>query len=134
VTGPPGFESLDYIYTPSHDVAADVRQFGHIPGGRVVFAIEAMGTRVAMIELGDGQPRIVLTDHLEDDRPILVYRVASLTDAVGELEAGGWKPDRALEMPQGPCSTFHAPGGPRIAVYERTRPEVEASFVGRRDF
>jgi len=47
------FESLDYLYTPSRDVAADVRYFTDVLGGRLAFAIEDMGTRVAMVELND---------------------------------------------------------------------------------
>jgi hypothetical protein len=128
------FESLDYLYTPSRDVAADMRYFSEVLGGRVVFAIEAMGTRVAMIELTAERPRIVLTDHLEGERTIFVYRVRSLRDAVAELEARGWRSDRSLEIPQGPVRSFTTVGGQRLAVYELTRPGVEASFEGRRDF
>ena len=45
------FEQLDFLYMPSRDVAADLTYFTNVLGGRVVFAIEAMGTRVAAIEL-----------------------------------------------------------------------------------
>jgi hypothetical protein len=127
-------ERLDYLYTPSRDVAADARYFTEVLGGRLVFAIEAMGTRVAMIELTAGGPGIVLADHLEGDQPILVYRVPSLPTAVTDLEARGWHSERTLEIPQGPCRSFRTPGGHRIALYERSRPGVEASFEGRRDF
>ena len=128
------FEGLDYLYTPSRDVAADARYFTDVLGGRLVFAIEAMGTRVAMIELTTERPRIVLADHLEGDQPIMVYRVASLADAVAELEGKGWHSDRSLEIPQGPCREFRTPGGQRLALYELSRPGVVASFEGRRDF
>ena len=128
------FEHLDYIYTPSRDVAADTRYFTDVLGGRLVFAIEAMGTKVSMIELTEEPPRILLTDHLEGDVPILVYRVASLPDAMKELESRGWERGTTLEIPQGPVCSFHAPGGQRIAVYELTRPGVAESFEGRRDF
>jgi hypothetical protein len=128
------FESLDYVYVPSHDVAADVRTFTEDLGGRLVFAIEAMGTRVAMVELTDGPPRIVLAGHLEGDRPILVYRVADLATAAGELDAHGWRRGHDLEIPQGPVHSFETPGGQRIAIYELTRPGVVDSFAGRRDF
>jgi hypothetical protein len=128
------FERLDYIYTPSRDVAADMRYFTDVLGGRLVFAIEAMGTRVAMIELTDQPPRILLTDHLEGNVPILVYRVASLSDAMRELDSRGWERGRTLEIPQGPVFSFEAPGGQRIALYELTRPGVADSFEGRRDF
>ena len=54
------FDQLDYVYMPSRDVAADVAHFTEALGARLVFAIEAMGTRVAMVELTAGPPQIVL--------------------------------------------------------------------------
>ena len=114
------FESLDYLYTPSRDVAADVAYFRDVLGARLVFAIDAMGTRVAMLELTGGPPWIVLTGHLEGDRPVLVYRVADLDAARRELEGRGWEPGHALEIPQGPVVSFAAPGGHRVAIYELT--------------
>jgi hypothetical protein len=128
------FERLDYIYTPSRDVAADMRYFTDVLGARLVFAIEAMGTKVAMVELTEEPPRILLTDHLGGEVPILVYRVASLPDAMKELESRGWERGITLEIPQGPVCSFHAPGGQRTALYELTRPGVAESFEGRRDF
>jgi hypothetical protein len=128
------FDHLDYLYTPSRDVAADARYFTEILGGRLVFAIEAMGTRVAMVELDPTGPRVLVTDHLEGDQPVLVYRVAKLRSAVAELESRGWSADRTIEIPVGPCCTFRTPGGHRLALYERSRPGVEASFEGRQDF
>ncbi|HZC32222.1 MAG TPA: hypothetical protein VE640_02930 [Candidatus Bathyarchaeia archaeon] len=128
------FEHLDYIYTPSRDVAADMRYFTDVLGGRLVFAIEAMGTRVAMVELTEEPPRILLTDHLAGEVPILVYRVTSLPDAMKKLESRGWERGTMLEIPQGPVCSFRAPGGQRMAVYELSRPGVAESFDGRRDF
>lgn len=126
-------ESLDYLYTPSRDVAADAAYLVDVLAGRLVFAIEDGRTRVALVELGSG-PAIVLNDHLEGDRPILVYRVGSLAAARRELEGRGWSAEHALEIPQGPVTTFRTPGGQRLAVYERSRPFVLESFAGRRDF
>ena len=80
----PVLEELDFLYTPSRDVAADTADLTAVLGGRLVFAIEDSGIRVAMIELA-GAPRILLTDHLHGDRPILVYRVADLDAAVAAL-------------------------------------------------
>ena len=128
------FERLDYVYMPSRDVAADLAFFSDILGGRVVFAIEEMATRVAMVELTDDPPRLLIAGHLEGERPILIYRVDDLKAAMRDLGARGWEPGRTLEIPQGPVCEFHAPGGQRLAIYERTRPGVEASFEGRRDF
>jgi hypothetical protein len=128
------FESLDYLYTPSRDVAADVAYLTDVLGGRLVFAIDAMGARVALVELTSGPPSIVLADHLEGDRPVLVHRVADLQAAQAALKAKGWRREHALEIPQGPVMTFSMPGGTRLAIYELARPGVIEGFAGRRDF
>jgi len=128
------FEQLDFLYTPSRDVAADLAYFTDVLGGRALFAIEDMGTRVAAIELTDGPPLILLADHVEGDRAILVYRVPDLTAALDELEERGWEREHTFEIPHGPICSFRSPGGHRIALYQLTRPEVADHFVGRRDF
>ena len=128
------FEQLDYVYMPSRDVAADAAYFTDVLGGRLVFAIEGMGTRVAMIELTEDPPRILLAGHLEGDRPVLVYRVDDLRAATAELEERGWVRGHSLEIPQGPVCSFSAVGGQRLSIYQLTRPGVEASFAGRHDF
>lgn len=87
-----------------------------------------------MSELTAGPPRVLLTDHLEGDRTILVYRVADLGSAVDELTGRGWTAERSLEIPHGPCRSFRTPGGQRIALYQLTRPGVATHFEGRRDF
>jgi hypothetical protein len=128
------FESLDYVYMPSRDVQTDLRYFTEVLRGRLVFAIDGMGARVAMVDLTDGPPRILLADHLEGDRPVLVYRVADIEAARRELRGRGWDEGHGLEIPQGPVRSFAGPGGHRLAIYQRTRPDVERSFEGRRDF
>ena len=128
------FLQLDFVYMPSKDVAADVRYFTDVLGATAIFAVEGMGTRVAMVELTDQPPRILLAGHLEGDRPILVYRVADIRAATNELEGRGWQRGQALEIPHGPVCTFAAPGGQRLAIYQLTRPEVGDHFAGRRDF
>ncbi len=57
-------QSLDYIYTPSRDVPRDLDYFEKVLGADVVFAIDGMGTRVAMIRFGEGAP-LLLADHLK---------------------------------------------------------------------
>ena len=132
--GPAPLLQLDYLYTPSTDVAADVEYFTGVLGAELAFAIEGMGARVAMLRLTEGPPHILLTDHLEGDRPVFIYRVADLAAALKDLKARGWKKAQTLEIPMGPCCSFTTPGGHRIAVYELTRGEVAAHFAGRRDF
>ncbi|HEY3208725.1 MAG TPA: hypothetical protein VGL18_02900 [Actinomycetota bacterium] len=128
------FQQLDFLYMPSRDVAADTAHLSEVMGGRVVFAIEAMGTRVAAIQLAQGSPVLLLTDHLEGERPILVYRVPDLRSALAQLESRGWERQHTFEIPHGPCCSFRTPGGHRFALYQLTRPEAAAHFDGRRDF
>ena len=128
------FEQLDFMYMPSRDVAADVRYFTEVLGAELVFAIEGMGTRVAMVELTTGPPRLLLAGHLEGETPVMVYRVDDLDKAMRTLESRGWQRGATLEIPHGPVCSFTTPGGHRLAIYQLTRPEVGEHFAGRRDF
>ena len=128
------FESLDYVYTPSADVARDARLFAELLGGKLAFAVEGMGARVAMVELTGGPPHVLLADHLEGDRPVLVYRVADLGKTLAALKRRGVKGVTKLELPLGPAASFVVGGGHRVAVYEASRPQVLEHFLGRKDF
>jgi glyoxalase/bleomycin resistance protein/dioxygenase superfamily protein len=128
------FASLDFIYMPSQDVAADVAYFTDVLGGRLVFAVEGMGTRVAMLDLTESPPRVLLAGHLDGDLPVLVYRVADLASAMRELEARGWRREPTFEIPHGPVCSFRTSGGHRLAIYQLVRPEAGEHFAGRRDF
>ena len=125
--------SLDYLYTPSADVAGDLRYLVDVLGGREGFAIEDGGIRVAMVEFG-APPAILLTDHLEGDRPIHLFAVVDLPAARAELEPRGWTAERSVDLPPGPAITFRTPGGLRMAIYQPVRPFVVESFRGRHDF
>ena len=125
---------LDFLYVPSADVAADATYWVNVLGARLLFAVDGMGARVAMLELGSSGPRVLLTDHLEDQRTILIYRVEDLDQTKKDLRSKGWKPGRSLDIPHGPCISFATPGGQRVAIYQLTRPEVAKHFVGRTDF
>ena len=128
------FQQLDYLYTPSTDVAADVQYFTGVLGARIAFAIDGMGARVAMVELTSGPPHVLLADHLDGERPILVYRVDDLRKATAALKKSGVEKQHSLEIPMGPCSSFVTPGGHRVALYELARPGVLEHFMGRKDF
>jgi Glyoxalase/Bleomycin resistance protein/Dioxygenase superfamily len=119
---------------PSRDVAADVRYFTDVLGAQLTFAVEGMGTRVAMVQLTEQPPHLLLADHLDGDRPVAVYRVADIERAADELEARGWERGHMLEIPHGPVCSFTTPGGHRLAIYQLTRPVAGEQFVGRRDF
>ena len=130
----PPFESLDFVYMPSRDPASDAAHFTSVLGGRLVFAIEAFGARVAMVELSDREPQLLFADHLDGERPVLVYRVADLAESIAALRARGWEPAPTFEIPPGPCCSLETPGGHRLAIYELTRPHPTKRFAGRRDF
>lgn len=115
-------------------MAADARYFTEVLGARLGFAIEGMGARVALIELTGGPPHILLTDHLDGERSIYIYRVGDLRKAAAELKKRGLKRQQSLEIPMGPCSSFATPGGHRIALYQLARPGVLEHFMGRKDF
>lgn len=128
------FERLDFVYMPSRDTAADVRHFVDELGARLVFAIEAFDARVAMVELADSSPAILLADHLHDERPVLVFRVDHLDEAVRALEERGGRAGPRFGIPHGPICSIDTPGGQRLALYELTRPQAAERLVGRRDF
>jgi hypothetical protein len=128
------FLSLDFVYMPSRDVAADMAYFTDVLGGRLVFAVEGMGTRVAMVELTEAPPRVLLAGHMEGDQPVLVYRVDDLERAMEDLAARGWQRESTFEIPHGPVCPFRTTGGHRLAIYQLVRPEGGEHFEGRRDF
>ena len=128
------FDQLDFIYRPSRDVAADIAHFTSGLGASLVFAIERFGTRVAMVDLTGGPPAVLLAEHLEGDRPVLVYRVADLERAVAELGERGVEVGAQFGIPHGPGAELVMPGAQRVALYQLTRPEVVERISGRRDF
>src|SRR3954452_21963174 len=106
---------------PADDVAAEVEHLTTVAGARLVFAIEAFVTRVAMLQLAEGPPAVLLAGHLDGERPVLVYRVPELEDAAAGLAERGWQEDNRFEFPHGPAAGYTTPGGHRIAIYELTR-------------
>jgi predicted enzyme related to lactoylglutathione lyase len=127
-------EALDVLYVPSQDVEADVAFYRDLLGGRIIFAIEAMGTRVAEVATAPQGPRVVLADHLPGTAPILLHRVSDLDEALAELASRGVALEGRVELPLGPCAMFRSPGGQRLGLYQLTRPEVGERFAGRADF
>jgi hypothetical protein len=63
------FLHLDYLYTPSSDVAADARYFVDVLGGRLGFAVEGMGARVALVELTGGPPHVLFVRYAGRSSP-----------------------------------------------------------------
>jgi hypothetical protein len=126
--------ALDFVYLPSRTVAEDVEHYTRGLGGELVFAIEAFGTRVAMVRLSDEPPAVLLAGHLEGEEPVLVYRVDDLERTLAELRERGVGIAARFGIPHGPGAELANPGPQRIALYELTRPEAAARLSGRRDF
>jgi hypothetical protein len=119
---------------PSPDAAADIRHFEEALGAEVVLAIERFGTRVAMVRLGEGSPALLFAEHLEGERPVLVYRVDDLDSAAEQLRERGCEISDEFEIPPGRVRKVETPGANPVAIYELTRPERLQSIRGRRDF
>ncbi len=126
------FQSLDFVYVPAKDVDAISHRYVEQLDAELVWKVRGMGTVVACLRISDGGPMILLSGHLEGTDPILIYRVFDYASAVARLRAGGIDV-RELEIPHGPCASFQAKGGQRLAVYELTRPGAAEHFVGRID-
>jgi hypothetical protein len=125
---------LDFVYFPSRDVAADLEHFTERLGARFVFAIEAFGTRVAMVSLAEQSPAVLLAGHLEGEQPVLVYRVADLEQSIANLTERDVEIGARFGIPHGPGAELVTPGPQRIALYQLTRPEAASRLGGRRDF
>lgn len=107
------FERLDFVYMPSGDVAADADHLVGVIGAQLIFAIEAFGTRVAMLQLADESPALLLAGHLEGERPILVYRVSDL-----EQTPASWGPRSAARF------TLRDPPRSGLRLHRRGRPAL----------
>ena|SRR5947209_8137187 len=103
-------------------------------GGELEFAIEAFGTRVAMVRLHRDPPAVLLAGHLAGDQPVLVHRVDDLTATLSELQGRGVGVAASFEIPHGPGAELVNPGPQRLAAYQLTRPGASARLAGRRDF
>ncbi len=128
------FGLLEFVYFPSRDVAADIKHFTGGLGGELVFAVEAFGTRVAMVRLSSDPPALLLAGHLEGEQPVLVYRTPELQHAIVDLQDRGVDVARRFEIPHGPGIEIVMPGPQRVALYQLIRPGAAQRLSGRRDF
>ena len=106
----PLFESLDYVYVPTADVDLAARRYLDELGAELVFKVRGMGTVVACVRVAKQGPAILLSGHLEGDVPILIYRVADYDAAIARLREAGIERIHQLEIPHGPCASFHVAG------------------------
>ena len=76
---------------------------------------------------------MLLADHIKKKDMTFIYRVKNIKKAVDYLSSRGWKKQKGLEIPKGPCCTFRDPANNNIAIYEKDRPHVMEGFNGRID-
>jgi catechol 2,3-dioxygenase-like lactoylglutathione lyase family enzyme len=111
------FLSLDFVYVPTADVDAAADPYVEVFGAELVWKVRGMGTVVACLRLAAEGPSILLSGHLAGENPVLVWRVADYSATVAGLRASGVADNDELEIPHGPCASFRAPRGQRMAVY-----------------
>ena len=130
----PPFEQLDYVYMPSRDVAADMAYFTDVLGGNLVFAIDGMGARVAMLSWRRGHRASCsqATWTVMCRSSCTAWRTSRRRSH--SRRTAGRVRERTFDIPHGPCCSFVTPGGHRVALYQLTRPEAAGHFDGRRDF
>ena len=127
------FESLDFLYVPAPNIQESITYYTKVLDGELLWKIHAFGVWVACVKLSDKEPYILLANHLERKDLMLIYRVNNLDKARSELRARGWKEEKSLEIPNGPCLTFRDPADNSIVIYENRRPDVMRNFKGRID-
>jgi hypothetical protein len=127
------FRSLDFVYVPTEDVDASASRYVDELGAELVWKVRGLGTVVACLRVSDEGPAILLSGHLHGPRPILIYRVDDYAATIARLRAAGVAELHELEIPHGPCASFRAQDGQRLAVYELTRPQAAQHFDGRID-
>jgi hypothetical protein len=118
---------------PTADVDSTARHYVEALGADLRWKVRGMGTVVACLTVAGEGPAILLSGHLHGEVPVLIYRVADYAATVAALRAGGVEGLHELEIPHGPCASFRAAGGQRVAVYELVRPEAARFFEGRID-
>ena len=94
-------------------------------GGVLKWRVHKFGAWVACVQISEAGPYLLLADHLQQKKPVLIYRVDNIQKAAHELRSRGWlQADGPFEIPNGPCYTFQDPIGMRLAIYENLRPDV----------
>jgi hypothetical protein len=127
------FESLDFLYVPATNIDESITYYTKTLDGELLWKIHAYGVWVACIRLSNKEPYILLADHIKKKDLMLIYRVNDLDRTASELRSRGWREEKSLEIPNGPCLTFRDPADNSIVIYENRRPYIMKDFKGRID-
>jgi predicted enzyme related to lactoylglutathione lyase len=124
------FKSLDYLYVPAKDIELSISYYTEQLDGKLLWKVHAFETWVAAIQLADRSPQILLASHLAGTAPLPIYQVEQIDESIRSLKKRGWKSDRIVELPNGPCYLFQDPTGVHLAIYENLRPDPDRKFEG----
>jgi hypothetical protein len=127
------FESLDFLYVHATNIDESITYYTKTLDGELLWKIHAYGVWVACIRLSNREPYILLADHIKKKDLMLIYRVNNLDKTASELRSRGWREEKSLEIPNGPCLTFRDPADNSIVIYENRRPYIMKDFKGRID-
>jgi hypothetical protein len=128
----PPLGKLAYLYFGTAAFERDVAYYRDVLRGKIVWAFNAFGAKVAAVRLCDG-PLFLLADHRLAPSCMPVLAVEHLEATVEELKRNGWKSEGdSFEIPNGPCYRFYDPSGNQIAIFQNLRPDaMEKSFADR---
>jgi hypothetical protein len=129
---PAVFDGLDFIYFPSRDVAGEMEVFTDGLGAELVFAIEAFGTRVAMVRLSPDPPACCSRVTSRATGPSSSTALRTSIRPSPSWKAAPWG-CRSLEIPHGPGAELTLPGPQRVALSQLTRPQATHRLEGRSD-
>lgn len=125
------FNKLMYLYMGTSDFETDFHYYKFVLGGRLHWAFERFGAKVAAFEIGEG-PLLLIADHLTPLTCMPMYEVSDLDGKTRELRNRGWKEEKGpIEIPNGPCYIFKDTSGNSFGIFENIRPAVvEESYKG----
>lgn len=116
------FNKLMYLYMGTSDFTADFHYYKSVLGGKLHWAFDRFGAKVAAFEIGEG-PLILIADHLTSPTCMPIYEVKDLDSTVIELRNRGWKEENGpFGIPNGPCYLFNDISGNSFGIFENKRP------------
>ena len=129
------FKSLDFLYVPAPDIESSVKYYTQVLDGKLLWKIHAYGVWVACVAISEAEdkPYVLLADHIHKNDVMLIYQVEDLDNAIKQLKLKGWKEEKRIEIPPGPCCTFRDPAGNALVIYENVRPDFMDEFRGKID-
>lgn len=115
------FGRLLFLYMGSSSFEDDFRYYRDVLGAKLRWSFERFGAKVAAFEVGEG-PLLLLADHLPAPSCMPLFEVNNLQNTISVLKGKGWKENKQVEVPNGPCVVFQDPSGNHMGLLQNTRP------------